>query len=130
MSTRSTTQQKRQSRRWRQWRAEEAQEHLAAWRASGLPLGTFARQRGLSPERLRWWTQRLGDWNEEPPGAEGTALVPVVVSAPAPGAVSVAGTCPVRVCVPGGAIVEVVDPGAVRPEWLAAVVGQLERGSR
>lgn len=127
MSTRNTTEQRTQARRWRQWRSEEAQEHLAAWRGSGLPLGTFARQRGLSAARLRWWQKRLGDWNEEADGATGSALVPVVVSAPALAAVSVTGGCPVVVRVPGGAVVEVAQPGAVRPEWLAALVGHLAR---
>ena len=47
--------------RWRQWTAAEARRVLDAWRASGLPLATFARKRGLCAERVRWWRQRLGD---------------------------------------------------------------------
>ena len=31
-------------------------------RASGISLGTFARQQGLNDSRLRWWKTRLGDW--------------------------------------------------------------------
>jgi hypothetical protein len=128
MSTRDTTEKKQQPRRWRQWSPEEAKEVLAAWRASGLPLGRFARQQGQSAERLRWWKKRLGEWNEEARGAEKPALVPVVVSTPAPAeVVTVAPPAAVVVRVPGGAVVEVAQPGAVKPEWLAAVVRQLGR---
>jgi hypothetical protein len=128
MSTRETTEQRKQPRRWRQWSPEEAQEVLAEWRASGLPLGRFARQRGLSAERLRWWKKRLGEWKGERAGAEKRALVPVVVSAPMPAeAVAAPQTAAVVVRVPGGAVVEVAEPGAVKPEWLAAVVSQLRR---
>lgn len=129
MSTRDTTEQRKQPRRWRQWSPEEAQEVLAEWRASGLPLGRFARQRGQSAERLRWWKKRLGEWNGETAGAQKAALVPVVVSAPAP-AMAVAATktaAAVVVRVPGGTVVEVAEPEAVKPEWLAAVVSQLSR---
>jgi hypothetical protein len=92
-------------------------------------LGRFARQRGQSAERLRWWKKRLGEWKGERAGAEKRALVPVVVSAPTPAEV-VAATqtaAVVVVRVPGGAVVEVAEPGAVKPEWLAAVVSQLSR---
>jgi hypothetical protein len=129
MSTRETTEKRKQPRRWRQWSPEEAKEVLAAWRASGLPLGTFARQQGQSAERLRWWKKRLGEWNEEARGGEKSALVPVVVSAPASaeGVTAAAPPAAVVVRVPGGAVVEVAQPGAVEPEWLAAVVRQLGR---
>jgi hypothetical protein len=33
--------------RWRQWTTGEARRVMKAWRASGLPLATFARKRGL-----------------------------------------------------------------------------------
>ena len=47
---------------WRQWTAAEAREVLEGWRESGLSVATYARKRGLTAERLRWWRQRLGDW--------------------------------------------------------------------
>lgn len=128
MSTRDTTEQRKVPRRWRQWSLEEAQEVLAEWRASGQPLGRFARQRGYSAERLRWWKKRLGEWKGESAGAEQSALVPVVVSAPElTVAVASAQAAAVVVRVPGGPVVEVAEPGAVKPEWLAAVVSQLSR---
>lgn len=42
---------------WRQWTADEAREVLEAWRESGLPLATFARERGLPP--LPGFTKRV-----------------------------------------------------------------------
>lgn len=107
---------------WRQWTAGEAREVLAAWKRSGLPLATFARRRGLSAERVRWWRQRLGDWR-----AEGRAkLVPVVVTDAAPrdqpGASGL-----VRVHAPGGVVVEIAGAGAISASWLSALVLGLAR---
>lgn len=127
MSTRGTV-AKRQEGKWRQWSPEEAQAVLAEWRASGLSLGRFARERGLGAERLRWWKKRLGDWSEPRGGgggAQGPALVPMVLSEPAP-AVERGSPC-VVVRLPGGLVVEVAEPAAVSAPWLAAVVSQLSR---
>jgi hypothetical protein len=46
---------------WKQWTKAEARQALAAWKKSGLPLGTFARERGIGAERLRWWRKRLSE---------------------------------------------------------------------
>lgn len=45
----------------KRWGEDEGRVALAAWRASGLPLGTFARERGVCAQRLRAWRERLGD---------------------------------------------------------------------
>lgn len=45
----------------KRWGEEEGRVALAAWRASGLPLQTFAREQGLCPQRLRAWRGRLGE---------------------------------------------------------------------
>ena len=127
MGSRDPRTKREQQRSWRQWTAEQAQEHLVAWRASGLPLGRFARQRGVSAERLRWWKKRQGDWSEEKAPSERSALVPVVVTPAAAPPVAMGRCAAVVVRVPGGAVVEVVEPEAVRAEWLAAVVGLLSR---
>ena len=37
------------------WSEVEARGVLDAWKRSGLPLETFAKQRGLVAQRLRWW---------------------------------------------------------------------------
>jgi len=101
---------------------------LKEWRASGLPLGRFARQRGLGAERLRWWKKRLGDWSEKAGGGEERALVPMVLSEPVPAVVE--GKASVVVRVPGGTVVEVANPAAVSAEWLVKLVSQLSRVSR
>lgn len=123
MSARGTA-AKKQARRWQQWSPEEAQGVLAEWRASGLPLGRFARQRGLGAERLRWWKKRLGEWSEKA-GGEERALVPMVLSEPIPAVA--ARTAPVVVRVTGGTVVEVEDPAAVSAEWLGMLVSQVSR---
>ena len=46
---------------WKQWTKAEARQLLTEWKKSGLPLGTFARERGIGAERLRWWRQRLSE---------------------------------------------------------------------
>ena len=47
------------SAKQQRWSPEQAASVLAAWKKSGLKLGTFAKQRGLLPERLRWWRDKL-----------------------------------------------------------------------
>lgn len=42
-----------------QWSEHEARGVLSAWRKSGQPLETFAKERGLVPQRLRWWKNKL-----------------------------------------------------------------------
>ena len=123
--SRRGTKSKGQGRRWRQWSPEEAQAVLVEWRASGLSLGRFARERGLGVERLRWWKKRLGEWSEPRSVAQGPALVPMVLSEPVP-AVERGRNC-VVVRLPGGLVVEVAEPAAVSAQWLAAVVSQLSR---
>jgi hypothetical protein len=98
--------------RWQQWTAAEARRVLKAWRASRLPLATFARKRGLCPERVRWWRQRLGDGHA--PGQEPLRLVPAVVTGLRPSTASTV----VTVRAPGDVVVEIADVGAVSPAWV------------
>ena len=44
---------------WKQWSVEDAARELKALQASGEPLEVFARSRGYSSQRLRWWGARL-----------------------------------------------------------------------
>lgn len=43
------------------WRSGDAEAAIVAWRASGLSLQAFARQRGWSRQRLAYWVRRVGD---------------------------------------------------------------------
>ena len=43
-----------------QWTEVEARGVLEAWKRSGLSIEKYARGRGLVPQRLHWWKQKLG----------------------------------------------------------------------
>jgi len=106
---------------WQQWKVGEARRVMEAWQASGLPLATFARQRGLTPERVRWWRQRLGEWRA--PGEEALRLVPAVVTGLPP----TTGASVVTLRAPGDVVIEIADVSAVPAAWLSAVVSGLVR---
>ncbi|HEY3819903.1 MAG TPA: hypothetical protein VGL81_22215 [Polyangiaceae bacterium] len=42
-----------------QWTEVEARGVLEAWKRSGLSVEKYARSRGLVPQRLHWWKQKL-----------------------------------------------------------------------
>src|SRR5438045_717336 len=69
---------------WKQWTKAEARQALAEWRKSGLPLGTFARGRGIGAERLRWWRKRLSQTVpvKRKKTAEAVRLVPAMIDGP------------------------------------------------
>jgi hypothetical protein len=121
-------------KRWKWWTKNEAQQHLKEWQASGKPLSTFARERGLNGKRLAWWKKRLEERSgslesvSSPPSTLAEArLVPAVVlglSEERPAAPAA-----VTVHAPGGVVVEVRDAALVPAEWLAVVVTCLGRAA-
>jgi hypothetical protein len=42
-----------------QWSEHEARGVLSAWRRSGQSIERFAKERGLVPQRIRWWKAKL-----------------------------------------------------------------------
>ena len=42
-----------------QWTEVEARAVLAAWRKSGQSVQAFAKERGIVPQRLRWWKSKI-----------------------------------------------------------------------
>jgi hypothetical protein len=54
-----STKSGRAPRRWRRWTEKDARCVLADWRRSGLSIHAFALERGLHPQRLLRWRQRL-----------------------------------------------------------------------
>ena len=42
-----------------QWSEHEARGILVAWRKSGLSIERFAKERGIVPQRIRWWKTKL-----------------------------------------------------------------------
>jgi transposase-like protein len=58
-------------RRWRQWTEQDAREALAELARTGESVAEFARRRGVSGERVRYWRKRLAD------GAPAFVAIPV-----------------------------------------------------
>ena len=108
-------------RGWQQWTSEDARRELAAWRASRQPLAAFARERGYSTQRLRWWRDRLAQWNGQT-AALAPVLVPAAIATPPTTASGL-----VTLQMPGGVFVEVEDPAKVPAQWLAALARELLR---
>jgi hypothetical protein len=48
---------------------------LAAWRGSGKPLSTWARERGLSRDALQYWKEKVSETQGKP--ARKLTLIPV-----------------------------------------------------
>ncbi len=68
-----------------QWSEHEARGVLSAWRKSGQTLERFARDRGLVPQRLRFWKRKLeGKTTTLARRESPLALLPVQVTEPAP----------------------------------------------
>lgn len=61
------------------WTEVEARAAIKAWKTSGLRATEFARQRGISPQRLYWWMKKVG------PDDEDVSLVRVRVNEPTRG---------------------------------------------
>lgn len=101
------------------WSEAEARPFVEAWRRSGMELGEFASARGVHPQRLRRWADRLGDTEGTEPALR---LVPAVVRP------AVAVVC---VELPAAGIrIEVADPSEESARWVAMLVQALEEPGR
>lgn len=68
-----------------QWSEHEARGVLSAWRKSGKSLERFAKERGLVPQRIRWWRNKLeGKSTALVKTQSSLALLPVQVTQSAP----------------------------------------------
>ena len=67
-----------------QWSEVEARGVLEAWRKSGMLLERYARQRGLVPQRLRWWRDRLETVDARRALLAAPAVLPVRVTGDSP----------------------------------------------
>lgn len=68
-----------------QWSEHEARGVLSAWRKSGLSIERFAKERGLVPQRIRWWKSKLEGKSTALVRSESPlALLPVQVTESAP----------------------------------------------
>ena len=100
----------------RHWNEADARRVLAELDASGEPLKTFARTRGLVPQRLEWWRKRLR--SSPITGPVALTLVPAVVRAEP----LAAATAVIRLA--DGTRIELA---AVSPAWIAALAHALAR---
>lgn len=66
-----------------QWSQHEARGVLVVWRKSGQSLERFAKERGLVPQRIRWWKAKLEGKSTAIVCSESSmALLPVQVTEP------------------------------------------------
>ena len=100
----------------RKWTEAEARAALAEWRRSGETEFAFARQRGFSPQRLRYWRSRLRVSSTQ------TAAPPAFVAVAMP----VAARGPSKIEIHVGAILVCVRE-ELDVEHLARIVGALAR---
>lgn len=105
----------------RHWKPDDATRVLSDWAKSGLPMAAFAQCHGLSQQRMCWWRERLEKASTA--GAKSsTRLVPATVRRaplismePPPRVAAV-------VVATSGVRVEVADPNATDPQWVAALL--------
>lgn len=68
-----------------QWSEHEARGVLSAWRRSGLSIERFGKERGIVPQRIRWWKLKLeGTGTALVKSQSSLALLPVQVAESAP----------------------------------------------
>ncbi len=68
-----------------QWSEHEARGVLSAWRRSGQSIERFAKERGIVPQRIRWWKAKLkGSSTALVRSQSPLALLPVQVTESAP----------------------------------------------
>jgi len=68
-----------------QWSEHEARGVLSAWRKSGQSIERFAKERGIVPQRVRWWKHKLeGASTALVRSQSSLALLPVQVTESSP----------------------------------------------
>jgi len=118
-----------QLRARRRWGVQEAKWAVAAWAASGETLASFAESRGVHPERLRRWRERLGNLQSDMSAAPGQgtaaptlALVPVTVRPRV--TPPVAGDEGAVVVTTGELRIAIRDLNATSPDWVARLIAR------
>jgi hypothetical protein len=100
------------------WGPAEARAALEEWRSSGQTEHAFARQRGFSPQRLRYWKGRL----RVPTAKRSSAATPAFVAVAMPVAARETSTIEIHVGALRVCVREELDV-----EHLARIVGALAR---
>ena len=88
---------------------------------SGQSVAAFAREHGVTPQRLYWWRNRLaGGATRRPSGEPPVELVPVQIAEDTQTMTEAV----IVVRLPGGVVLEV--PPTVSPHWAAALARAFE----
>ncbi len=110
------------------WTPADAARVLSDWVESGKTMAAFAREHDLSIQRLFWWRGRLKETASAAREAK-TRLLPVTPGkAPLLSLGSSSGAAVVVSA--SGLQVEVVDPNATDPRWVAALVRAMQEPTR
>lgn len=96
------------------WTEDDARAALDAWKRSGVGAHRFARERGITAQRLYWWRDRLA-------GQSLVSLVPGEIIDAAHGDKDVHPRVVIR---SGEATIEITGASAV---WVARLVRELAR---
>ena len=117
----------------KKWTRADAEKALAHWSRSGMSLKAYSLSLGLHGQRLSWWRRSLGWHLSQPKRRAGAA--PVFV----PGVLRRAdhardygdiGEAKIVFKLVSGIHIELCDPSAASPEWLAAVAFELGGAGR
>lgn len=96
------------------WSEADARAALDAWKRSGVGAHTFARQHGITAQRLYWWRDRLA-------GQSLVSLVPGEIIGVADDSKDEHAHVVIR---SGEAMIEIADASAA---WVARLVRELAR---
>jgi transposase-like protein len=110
------------------WKREDATRVLQDWADSGESMAAFARRHRLGLHRLQWWRGQLKQAGSAEPLAQ--RLVPAVVRGAALVTVEPSATRGVVSVVTECGRVEIFDPKATDPRWVATLVTSLQAGPR
>jgi len=116
----------------RRWDQVDGRFVVNAWRDSGLPMETFAREHGFGGWRLRWWASRfegmvLAEAERSSSAGHEQGLVPMVAvgtGTSSPGHIVGAA---IILRLPDGIEVELRDVARVEPEEIGRLVGEVRR---
>ena len=104
----------------KRWTEKRARGELERWKRSGQSMAAYASKRGYQAQRLSWWRKRLGN-KTSPTRATPVTLAPAVITET---------RAPVMVLIDDqGVRVELEDPAALPPSWIADVMAAMGRGA-
>ena len=105
-------------RKKKRWTKADALPLLEALERSGGSVSAFAREHRVSAQKIFWWRSQLAD--EQGEHDEPLSFAPVVVTGLAPK--------PALIVRQGALELEVLDPAALEPDWLASLLRATREG--